>query len=96
MRTQVPTTRLRPSRKTRPCIPETQEGHFRSRMLLASSSRVRTSQTPKVEAALLGSQINGESPTRPKKYRPIASRQVESQHCLGVSIEKPGGTGKKN
>jgi len=96
MRTQVPITRLRPSGQTRSRISEAQEGHLRSWMLLASSSWVRTSQTPKVEASLLGPQTNGESPTRPTKYRPIASRQVEGQHCVGVSIEKPDVSGEEN
>lgn len=63
VRIQIPTTRFGPPGKARSRFPEAQKGHLRSWMLLASSPWVRPCQTPKIKAALLGSEIDGEPPS---------------------------------
>jgi hypothetical protein len=62
MRTEVPTKRFQTSGEARPRIPNAQEGHFRSRLLLAPSSQFQmsTCTAAKIETRFLGAQADTE------------------------------------
>lgn len=88
MRIQVPTARPRPSGQTRSRVSEAQKGHLCARLLLASSSGMFACAIAKIEAPLLGSQVNREPTTRPSKYRPAAEKQLGRQYRLGMSTRQ--------